>query len=111
MLKILGVLVLIIASFLGGVYYQKQDTGELTRLDQIIREISNELEQEKLRNEKLNETLQLVKRQIQADRIAYDSLLEVVESSESERKALREKVEQQQELLRKLRERLEQKTE
>ena len=108
MLKILGVLVLIIASFLGGVYYQKQDTGELTRLDQTIRELSTELEQEKLRNGELRDTLQLVKRQIQADRIAYESLLEVVESSEAERQSLAEKVDKQQELLRILRERLEQ---
>ena len=111
MLKIAGVLLAVIASFFGGVYYQKQDTGELGQLNNTINKISEQLDREKLRNDELNETLQLVKRQIQADRIAYDSLLEVVESSESERKALREKVEQQQELLRKLRERLEQKTE
>ena len=108
MLKVFAVLVLIIASFFGGVYYQKQDTGELGQLKQTINEISAELEREKQRNDELNETLQLVKRQFQADRIAYESLLEVVESSEAERQALGEKVEQQQELLRKLRDRLEQ---
>ena len=111
MLKVLAVLVLIIASFFGGIYYQKQDTDELGQLELNIAEISAELDQEKMRNSELNETLQLVKRQIQADRIAYESLLEVVESSEAERQALGEKVEQQQELLRKLRERLEQSAE
>ena len=111
MLKVLAVLVLIIASFFGGIYYQKQDTFQLGQLELNIAEISAELEQEKMRNSELNETLQLVKRQIQADRIAYESLLEVVESSEAERQALGEKVEQQQELLRKLRERLEQSAE
>ena len=106
MLKVFLVLVMLITSFIGGIFYQKQDTGEQTALIQTLDELTAELSQERIKTQNLSDTLQLVKRQIQADRIAYQNLLEAVEASESERQALRDKVEAQQELLRKLRDRL-----
>ena len=102
-LKVAAVLALLAASFFGGVYYPRQDTAELGKLNRTVQALTAQLEQEKARSQELDDTLRLVKRQLQADRIAYETLQESVAAAESARAALREKVAAQQELLKKLR--------
>ena len=107
MVRIFLVLVLLIASFAGGMYVEKISPGEEGSLKQQVQDLEAQLEEAKTRSTELNETLQLVKRQIQTDRIAYQALQQSVEDSEQERQALREKLDSQRELLKKLRDRLE----
>ena len=99
---------LVIASFLGGVYFERHDSGEVGKLNSQLEVSRAEAENLKARNQDLKQTLQLVKRQIQADRIAYQTLQEIVDSSAGEREGLKQKIEAQRELLKKLREKLEQ---
>ncbi len=59
------------------------------------------------RNQRLEQTLDLVKRQIQTDRIAYESLQNSVDSAEKERIAMQQKFQSQRELLDRLKKKLE----
>ena len=82
-------------------------SGTTSEHDQKIERLEQENASLSGKNENLSETLQLVKRQIQTDRIAYQSLQEIVESSEQDREMLRSQLETQQQLLTKLRKKLE----
>ena len=108
MAKVFIVIVLVISSFLGGVYFERYDSGEVGKLNRQLEASRIEIESLEDSNQNLKQTLQLVKRQIQADRIAYQTLQEIVDSSSGEREALKQKIEAQRELLKKLREKLEQ---
>ncbi|MBX2869220.1 MAG: hypothetical protein KTR18_11130 [Acidiferrobacterales bacterium] len=57
--------------------------------------------------DELSQTLGLVRRQVQTDRIAYESLKKDVERSEEQRTALQEKFESQRELLERLKKKIE----
>ncbi len=59
------------------------------------------------RNEELEETLGLVKRQIQTDRIAYDNLQKTVAQSERDREQLLQRLNAQRELLDRLKQQIE----
>lgn len=107
MLKVFVALVLIIASFFGGLYYERHYSADEESLKGQIAELEQESARLSAHNAELSETLALVKRQIQTDRMAYESLQEIVDASEEERTALREQIESQRELLTRLRERLE----
>ncbi|MYH90483.1 MAG: hypothetical protein F4128_06735 [Gammaproteobacteria bacterium] len=54
----------------------------------------------------LEKTLDLVRRQIQTDRIAYDNLQRSVDESERERKLIQEQIESQRALLERLKKKL-----
>jgi len=108
MIRVFLVLVLLILSFIGGIYYERSDQRQVGELNKKIEVLELEGAALKQRNEKLNETLKLVKRQIQTDRIAYQALQEIVEESESGQSSLKQQLEDQRELLIKLRKRLEQ---
>lgn len=54
----------------------------------------------------LDKTLELVRRQIQTDRIAYDNLQRSVDESERERKLIQEQIESQRALLERLKKKL-----
>ena len=58
------------------------------------------------RNQELQETLQLAKQQIEANRVVYQDLLEQVNSSDIERDELRKQLESQRILLQALSEKL-----
>ena len=108
MKKVFVVIVLVIGSFVGGVYFERYDSGKVGKLSSQLEASRTEVEAIEIKNQNLKQTLQLVKRQIQADRIAYQALQETVESSSGEREALKQKLEAQRELLKKLRDKLEQ---
>ncbi len=110
-LKVCLALVVLICGFIAGVFYERLERAEVQNHAgkndvAIIERLRQELQQTKAKNGELNETLQLVKRQIQVDRIAYEALRVTVEGSEQDRSNLREKLEQQRELLKSLRKRL-----
>ena len=54
----------------------------------------------------LEKTLDLVRRQIQTDRVAYDNLQRSVDESERERKLIQEQIESQRALLERLKKKL-----
>ena len=107
MIKIFFVLVLLIISFFGGIFYQKSGSGLEAELQTKIEQLEKESDGLRFRNEELKETLNLVKRQIQTDRIAYQSLQESFESFDAERDQLKSQLESQQALLKQLKKRLE----
>ena len=107
MLRTFLVLVLLIASFTGGLFYERYSSGEIGKLTNELDLARMEAAKAKSRQDQINETLQLVKRQIQADRVAYQALQQTVDESEKERALLKEKVEVQQKLLKKLKQKLE----
>jgi hypothetical protein len=107
MIRVFVVLVLVIAGFTAGIFFERMDFGSSKEHDQKLELLEQENETLAKKNKNLNETLQLVKRQIQTDRIAYQSIQEIVESSEQDRELLRAQLESQQELLTKLRSKLE----
>ena len=108
MIKVFIVILFVITSFLGGVYFERYDSGEVGKLISELEGSRADVEALEIQNQNLKQTLQLVKRQIQADRIAYQALQEVVDSSSGEREILKEKLEAQRELLKKLRDKLDQ---
>ena len=107
MIKVFVVLVLLILSFVGGIFYERSDQRQVGELNNKIDALELETAALKQRNEQLNETFQLVKRQIQTDRIAYQALQKIVEESESGQSILKQQLEDQRELLKKLRKKLE----
>ena len=106
MIRVFVVLVLVIAGFTAGIYFERMDFGLSKEHDQKLELLQQENETLAKKNKNLNETLQLVKRQIQTDRIAYQLLQEIVESSEQDRELLRIQLESQQQILMKLREKV-----
>jgi chromosome segregation ATPase len=108
MVKVFIVIVLVIASFLGGVYFERYDSGKVGKLKNQLEASRVEANNLETQNQNLKQTLQLVKRQIQADRIAYQALQNIVESASGEREALKQKIEAQRELLQRLRDKLDQ---
>lgn len=102
MVRIACIIVLLMASFAGGVYYERSFSEIEGRLSGRIAELEEQASRLSSRNASLNSTLQLVKRQIQTDRVAYQSLQEIVEVSQLQRDRLKAKLELQQVLLKKL---------
>ncbi len=80
-----------------------EESAELAGKVEALTEMNQQLE---TRNQELQETLQLAKQQIQANRVVYQDLLEQVNSSDAERDELRKQLERQQVLLQTLREKL-----
>ena len=95
---ILGFILLLVAAFFAGLLVQRLDQREITELRQTVGQIE-------LRNRQLQETLDIVKRQIQTDRIAYEALQQVVEDSAAKQQALSSRLEQARAVLRQLQER------
>ena len=104
MLRILIVLALVLTVFAGGAFYEHTSSKTQIELREQIAELEKNSRSLKQKNLELNETLQLVKRQIQTDRIAYKSLQDAVEVSQQSRDELFRQVQGQQEILKKLRE-------
>jgi len=60
-----------------------------------------------INNNELRETLGLIRRQIQTDRIAYDALKRTMDESERQRELMQEKLSSQRELLERLKKKIE----
>ena len=71
------------------------------------RQLNLQIDRLSNRNQQLEQTLDLVKRQIQTDRIAYESLKKTVDLADQERAATQQKLESQRELLERLKKKLE----
>ncbi|MEM7565110.1 MAG: hypothetical protein AAF353_19020, partial [Pseudomonadota bacterium] len=82
-----------------GIWVQQQDQDEVLSLRDSIAQKDVEIKTLEDRNELLSNTLDIVKRQIQTDRIAYDSLQKVVESSEQQRQQLQQQLQKARDLL------------
>ncbi len=108
MIRIFAVLVLLILSFIGGIFYEKADQSQISDLNEKLENLEVESAVLKQRNEQLKDTLKLVKRQIQTDRIAYQALQKIVEESESGQASLKQQLEDQRKLLKQLRQNMEQ---
>ena len=106
MYKVFGVLLLLIASFAAGMVYERYGSTREGDLKQQISSLEIEVEELSARNEELKETLNLVKRQIQTDRVAYQALQEAVSDSERQRDDLKQQLESQRELLKQLKQQL-----
>ena len=76
------------------------------QLQQALEAANSEQQRLSARNADLEETLSLVKRQVQTDRIAYDNLQRSVEASDRERAQLQERLESQRALLERLKKKL-----
>ena len=108
MIRIFVVLVLLILSFVGGIFFERMDQTQVGELNSKIENLESQIESLTQRNTELKETLKLVKRQIQTDRIAYQALQETVAASETGQKALKQQLEDQRRLLKQLRDKLQQ---
>jgi hypothetical protein len=105
--RIILVLVLLILSFIGGIYYTRLDdsiTGKLSSQVQALQQQNQELNDKNLQQK---EILQLVKRQVQTDRIAYQTLQDALNASEQQQREQSAQLEKQRELLKLLRMKLE----
>ena len=80
-----------------------ENTRDLIGKVETLNEMNQQLA---TRNQELQETLQLAKQQIEANRVVYQDLLEQVNSSDVERDELRKQLESQRILLQALREKL-----
>ncbi len=80
-----------------------ENTRDLIGKVETLTEMNQQLA---TRNQELQETLQLAKQQIEANRVVYQDLLEQVNSSDAERDELRKQLESQRILLQALREKL-----
>jgi septal ring factor EnvC (AmiA/AmiB activator) len=107
MIRVFIVLILLIVSFVSGLFFERYQSGEIGKLNERLSSAETESESLAKQNENLKQTLQLVKRQIQTDRIAYKQLQDTIDLSQGDREALKEKLEAQRQLLKKLREKLE----
>ena len=97
---------LVLLAFAAGYFLALPDPGESEQMRQELVTTTAELERVSARNAGLEETLSLVKRQVQTDRIAYDNLQRSVEASDRERMQLQERLESQRALLERLKEKL-----
>jgi prefoldin subunit 5 len=98
---------LIALSFGAGYYLGLPDSDAALQLQQRIDELGQNNQELAQRNQNLEQTLDLVKRQVQTDRIAYESLKKTVDKSEQERQAMLEKFQSQRDLLDNLKKKLE----
>ena len=106
MLSRLIVVGLVLLGFGAGYYLALPDPGESLQVQQALETANAELERVAARNKDLEETLSIVKRQVQTDRIAYDNLQRSVEASDRERAQLQERLESQRALLERLKNKL-----
>ena len=97
---------LILLAFAAGYFLGLPDSEEGDLLRQQLASAKQEGERLTERNADLEETLALVKRQVQTDRIAYDNLQQSVEASDRERAQLQERLESQRALLDRLKKKL-----
>ncbi len=93
-------------AFGAGYFLALKDNKEVPEAAQTIVALRSEKDALVLRNRELEQTLALVKRQIQTDRIAYASLQKTVEQSDRERKIMQEKFKSQRELLDRLKQKI-----
>lgn len=107
MIRIACIIALLMMSFAGGVFYERSFSETKNQLSGRIAELDTHIAGLESQNERLNSTLQLVKRQIQTDRVAYQSLQEIVEVSQQQRDRLKAKLDIQQALLKRLSEQVE----
>ena len=106
MLKVFTILLAVMLSFVAGMYYQRLDQTEVVELRQRLDQQKQSIQRLTDRNDELSETLSIVKRQVQTDRIAYASLQQTVDSSANQQVALRKQLEDARALLKQLRQRL-----
>ncbi len=99
MLRVLTALIILIAGFTGGMYFQRLDQSRIDELNNTIVRLEKESAGLSKRNAELKETLKLVKRQIQTDRIAYMALQELVENSAAQQSELQTQLEKQRKRL------------
>ena len=98
---------LIILAMAGGYFLGRPNEDIQQQLQGRIEQLLESSESLAQRNQNLEQTLDLVKRQIQTDRIAYQSLKNTVDESEKERQDMLTKFQSQRELLEKLKNKLE----
>ncbi|MGB5708269.1 MAG: hypothetical protein WBM41_15725 [Arenicellales bacterium] len=97
---------LIIFAFGGGYFFAMLGDDGSKALEQSNQQLVTQNNRLTQRNQRLEQTLDLVKRQIQTDRIAYESLQKSVDTAEQERIALLQKFQSQRELLDRLKKKL-----
>ena len=112
MIRILSALVTLIIVFFIGHYigkagqFDQHDEG-LKIAQQQNQKLTQQLAELEESKSQLTDTLAIVKRQIQTDRIAYETLQQSVDSSQLKHQDMLKKFEQQRELLQKMKEKLE----
>ena len=103
-LLLVGLLVFV---FAGGYFVGLPDQDRALELETRNQDLRIQIDRLSQRNQQLEQTLDLVKRQIQTDRIAYESLKKTVDQAEQERAATQQRLESQRELLERLKKKLE----
>ena len=82
-------------AFFIGYYYDRPDDNELTAALKQIEQLKQHNAQLKQRNIQVEETLDLVKRQIQTDRMAYQAMREAVLQQLHAQRALLDRLKKQ----------------
>ncbi len=95
-------IVLLMAAFAAGVKYSQYSDSRIAEYRTRIADLNQQLSESKLKIENLRETLQLIKRQLQTDRLAYQTLQQSVIDSEQQRLELQATLKQQKERLQNL---------
>ena len=90
---------LLIFSFAAGYYLALPKDSEMAVLQSQLDQLRDDNASLVQRNTQLEGTLGLVKRQIQTDRIAYQSMQQAVEAADQQRESVLEKLNAQRELL------------
>ncbi len=91
-----------IVSFCAGFFYTRFFDDNVNEMHRRIKTLEVELASSKDRNEDLRDTLQLVKRQIQTDRLAYESLQKTVIENEKQNEKMQAQLEKQRKRLSRL---------
>ena len=98
---------LLVFAFASGYFAGLPSEDRTKELRKINQDLSLQIDRLSKRNQQLEKTLDLVKRQIQTDRIAYESLKKTVDQAEQERTVTQQKLQSQRELLERLKNKLE----
>ena len=98
---------LLVFAFAGGYFVGLPNQDRAQELEKQNQDLRIQIDRLSKRNQQLEQTLDLVKRQIQTDRIAYESLKKTVDQAEQERAATQQRLESQRELLERLKKKLE----
>ncbi len=97
----------ILLAFVIGYLTGRTDPLVLAGCQQERQVLLEDLDRLRVRNNNLEVTLDLVRRQMETDRIAYDDLWRKVEKSEQEQMRILERIDSQKEFLQRLRARCE----
>ncbi len=103
----IAILAALILAFGAGYFFGLPEEDGKAALQKQIASLQQKNDLLTANNDELAQTLGLIRRQVQTDRVAYEKLKKDVESSEQQREQLREKFDSQRQLLDRLKKKIE----